>query len=146
MFLLILVAILIGIGLPLQAGINAQLRIGVGHPLLAAFVSFFVGTVALGVANLALRVPLPGAGAAARLPWWQWSGGLLGALYIFASVILAPRLGAATLVSAIVAGQMMTSLVLDHFGLVGYATHPVSPGRLVGAVMVVAGVILLQRR
>lgn len=146
MLLLILVAILIGIGLPLQAGINAQLRIGVGHPLLAAFVSFFVGTVALGVANLALRVPLPGAGAAARLPWWQWSGGLLGALYIFASVILAPRLGAATLVSAIVAGQMMTSLVLDHFGLVGYATHPVSPGRLVGAVMVVAGVILLQRR
>ncbi|HEU4569188.1 MAG TPA: DMT family transporter [Gemmatimonadales bacterium] len=146
MLLLILVAILIGIGLPLQAGINAQLRIGVGHPLLAAFVSFFVGTVALGVANLALRVPLPGVGAAARLPWWQWSGGLLGALYIFASVILAPRLGAATLVSAIVAGQMMTSLVLDHFGLVGYATHPVSPGRLVGAVMVVAGVILLQRR
>lgn len=146
MFLLILLAVLIGIGLPLQAGINAQLRVGVGHPLLAAFVSFLVGTLALGAANLALRVQLPSAEAAARLPWWNWVGGLIGAFYIFAAVILAPRLGAATLVAAVVAGQMLTSLALDHYGLIGYPVHAITPARLLGGLMVVAGVILVQRR
>lgn len=143
---LILAAILIGIALPVQSGLNAQLRIGVSHPLLAAFISFLVGTVALLGFNLALRVPLPSGEALGRIPWWHWIGGLLGALYIYAAVILAPRLGAATLVAAIVAGQMVASLLLDHFGLVGYPQQSATPVRLVGALLVIGGVILIQRR
>ena len=143
---LILAAILIGIALPVQAGVNAQLRLGVTHPLLAAFISFFVGTVALLGFNLALRVPAPSGEALGRIPWWQWTGGLLGALYIYAAVILAPRLGAATLVAATVAGQMMASLVLDHFGLVGYPQQTITPTRALGVVLVIGGVVLIQRK
>jgi transporter family-2 protein len=143
---LILVAILVGVVLPVQSGVNAQLRIGVGHPLLAAFISFAVGTIALLGLNLALRVPLPAGEAVTRLPWWHWIGGLLGACYIYLAILLAPRVGAATLVASIVAGQMATSLLLDHFGWVGYPQQPLTPTRAVGALLVIGGVLLIQRR
>jgi transporter family-2 protein len=143
---LLLCAFLIGVVLPVQSGINAQLRIGVGHPLLAAFISFAVGTIALLGLNLVMRVPLPSGESAARLPWWYWCGGLLGAAYIYAAVILAPRLGAATLVAVIVAGQMVASLALDHFGWVGYPQQPLTPVRTIGALLVIGGVLLIQRR
>jgi transporter family-2 protein len=146
MLLLILLAILVGIVLPVQSGVNAQLRIGVGHPMLAAFISFAVGTLALAGLSVALRVPLPSAASAGRMPWWYWIGGLLGATYIYLAVILAPRLGAATLVAAIVSGQMVASLVLDHFGWVGYPQQSLTPTRLLGALLVIGGVVLIQRR
>jgi bacterial/archaeal transporter family-2 protein len=142
---LILLAIVIGLFLPLQSGINAQLRTAVGDPVVAALISFAVGSAALLATSLALRVPLPAAGLGDRTVWWHWTGGLLGAFYIFAAVVLAPRLGAAALIAAIVAGQMLGSLVLDHYGLVGYAQHAVNLPRVAGAVLVIAGVLLIQR-
>jgi bacterial/archaeal transporter family-2 protein len=146
MIWLVLVAILVGVFLPVQAGVNSQLRMGVGHPLLAALISFVVGTIALLGLNLALRVPLPAGEAAARFPWWHWVGGLLGAAYIYLAIVLAPRLGAATLVAAIVTGQMMASLILDHYGWVGFPQQSITPTRLVGALLVIGGVLLIQRR
>jgi transporter family-2 protein len=141
----ILVAIFVGLLLSVQAGVNAQLRVALGHPLSAAFISFLVGTLVLTVALVATSAPLPLPAAIGRTPVWQWSGGLLGAVYIVAAVILAPRLGAATLIASVVCGQMLASLVLDHFGWVGFTEHPVNPLRLLGAVLVIAGVILIRR-
>lgn len=143
--LLILAAIAVGLVLPLQTGINAQLRVALGHPLAAALVSFLVGTIALAAAVVLLRVPVPVGRAAGQVNWWLWSGGVLGAAYIFAAVVLAPRLGAATLIASVVAGQMLASLLLDHFGWVGFAPHPVTLQRLLGALMVIGGVVLIRR-
>jgi bacterial/archaeal transporter family-2 protein len=142
----LLLALLIGVVLPLQAGVNAQLRVGLGHPLLAAATSFAVGTVALIVCAAAVRAPIPGAAALARLPWWYWTGGLLGAVYVLAAVVLAPRLGAANLVAAVVAGQLVASLVLDHFGLVGYPRFPITLARVAGVALLLAGLLLIQRK
>lgn len=141
----ILLAMFVGLLLSLQAGVNAQLRLSLGHPISAAFVSFLVGTLVLTVALMAARAPLPIVSAIGRTPAWQWSGGLLGAIYIVVAVVLAPRLGAATLIASVVCGQMLASLALDHFGWVGFPEHPVNPLRLLGAVLVVAGVILIRR-
>jgi transporter family-2 protein len=146
MLLLILAALLVGALLPVQIGVNTQLRGGVGQPLLAALISFVVGTIALLGLNLALRVPLPSGETASRFPWWYWIGGALGAVYIYAVIVLAPRLGAATLVASIVAGQMVASVILDHYGWVGYAPQPVTPGRFAGMLLVIGGVLLIQRR
>lgn len=146
MLYLILAALLIGALLPVQIGVNTQLRAGLGNPLLAALVSFAVGTIALLGLNLVLRGPIPSGEAAGRLPWWYWVGGLLGAVYIYAVIVLAPRLGAATLVASIVAGQMVASIILDHYGWVGYAPQPVTPARLAGMLLVIVGVLLIQRR
>jgi transporter family-2 protein len=66
-------------------------------------------------------------------------------VYVLAAVVLAPKLGAGTLVAAVVAGQMVTSLLLDHYGLIGFPVHSLSLARLLGAAFVIAGVILIQR-
>jgi len=139
-----LLAIITGVALPVQAGVNTQLRGALGHPALAATVSFFVGTVALAAYVVAARLSIP-AGVLNRTLWWHWSGGLIGAFFIACAIILAPRLGAATLVGAIVAGQMVASLVLDHYGLVGYPQHPMNLWRLAGVALVLGGVFLIQR-
>jgi bacterial/archaeal transporter family-2 protein len=142
---LLLLAIFIGCLLPVQTGVNAQLRTLVGDPLATALLSFLVGTVALAAVVVALRIPVPLADTWAQSHWWQWTGGLLGAIYIAIVVVLAPRLGAGTTVATVVGGQMVASLVLDHYGLVGFPEHPINALRLAGAGLVMAGVILIQR-
>ena len=138
-------ALFAGLLLPLQAGINSGLRVSLGHPLLATFASFLVGTVGLALVLVGARVPLPQPTTLANSTWWEWAGGLLGAVYILVSIVVAPRLGAATMIATIVAGQMLASLLLDHFGLVGYVPHAVNGWRLLGALLVVGGAILIQR-
>lgn len=137
-------AVLLGVVLPIQVGVNAQLRSGLGNPTVATTVSFIVGTLGLLLVLAAMRPPLPAAAAVARMPWWTWTGGLLGALYILGTILLAPKLGAAALLAAIVAGQMVASLVLDHYGLLGFPVAPVSPVRILAVLLIVAGVLLLQ--
>jgi transporter family-2 protein len=145
MILLLLLALAAGVLLPVQAGVNAQLRSVVGSPLTAALVSFLVGTAGLGTAAVIFRAPTTLRAAWAVAPWWLWVGGLIGALYVVATIVLAPRLGAATLVAAVVAGQMIASLLLDHYGLLGFPTHPLNGLRVLGAALVIVGVILVQR-
>ena len=135
---LLLFALLVGFLLPLQAGINSQLRLHMGHPLWASLVSFTGGTLAL-VCLLALsRVSLPPVGWFERVPWWQLTGGLLGALFVTAA------LGAATLVASVVAGQMVGSMIIDHYGIVGYPQHDLSVERIMGMLLVIIGVALIQ--
>ena len=93
----------------------------------------------------ALRDPLPAAGLATRAHWWAWSGGLFGAIYIAISILLLPRLGTATFVVLLVAGQMLASLITDHYGFFGVVQHPVSAPRLLGAALLLGGVILVRR-
>src|SRR5262245_45791965 len=143
----LLIAIVLGSGmlLPVQAGINAQLRTYVGHPMVAATINFLLGTSALIVISLVARTPLPDPAKLSAIPWWLWLGGLYGANYIVVSILLAPRLGAATLIGASVTGQMVISMILDHYGLIGYRVHPVSGMRLIGAGLLLAGLGLIQR-
>jgi transporter family-2 protein len=145
MILFLLLAIAAGVLLPVQAGLNAQLRSAIGSPVVAAFISFLVGTAALAVTTLLLRASLPLGRAWSSTSVVQWSGGLIGAVYVLAAVVLAPKLGAGTLVAAVVAGQMVTSLLLDHYGLIGFPVHSLSLVRLLGAAFVIAGVVLIQR-
>lgn len=138
----LLVAVVAGAVLPLQAAINARLGSALGGPLWGAFVSFVVGTMALGAA-LALRRSLPV--TTASVPAWAWFGGLLGAFYVAGVTAAVPRLGAATLVGFVVAGQIAAALALDASGLL-----PVQRGvglqGLAGALLIVGGVILVSRR
>ena len=142
---LLVLAVLIGALLPVQTGVNAQLRTSLGSPIATALVSFGVGAAGLLVAVLSLRIPVPLGQAWLQTSWWQWSGGLLGAIYIAAVVVLAPRLGAATLIAAMVGGQMAASLIVDHFGWMGFPAYPISALRLLGAGLVILGVVLIQR-
>lgn len=141
----IIIALLAGAVLPMQAAVNAQLRYVVGSSLLAALVSFGVGTAALLLYAAFARLPLPDGRATLQAPWWAWSGGLLGAFYVLTAILVAPRLGTAALMGLALAGQLIAALVLDHYGLLGLSVHPLSLWRVVGTILLLAGVVLITR-
>jgi bacterial/archaeal transporter family-2 protein len=137
-----LFALLAGAMLPLQFGINAQLAAWVGGSARAAFVSFVVGATVLLVAVLVAARGWPDRPGDA--PWWVWTGGLLGAFYVLGSIVTAPKLGAATLVALILAGQALASLAVDHFGWVGFEEQPVTLLRILGMLLLAGGVALVR--
>ncbi len=139
-----LFAFVAGTVLPLQAGINAQLAHWLHSPIRASFVSFLVGTIVLFVLSVVVWRPLPSGSRLAGSPWWVWIGGLLGAFYVAGTVVTAPRLGAATLIALVVAGQALASVVVDQFGMVGFKEQHATPGRIAGMALVVAGVTLVR--
>lgn len=143
---LLLIALLAGALLPVQTGINTELRARLGHPVLAATASMSVSVASLLACAAWLRLARPAWSSLVHVPWWCWLGGALGALYLGVSLTLAPRLGAASLISALVAGQMFASIVVDHFGLVGYRVRPADWRQLIGAALVTVGVVMMQRR
>ena len=128
----------------IQAPTNAMLAKAGGSPILAALISFAVGTVALMITWLVTQ-HRPAVGAFAGLPWYAWIGGLYGAVYVGVAAYAAPRIGLASLITIGIAGQIAMALWLDHVGALGLPQQPVNLGRLVGALLVIAGVVLVRR-
>jgi bacterial/archaeal transporter family-2 protein len=144
--LLCLIAFSAGVLLIVQVGINSTLRLSIGSPVIAALISFLVGTAALFVYALVSRATWPARAQLLALPAWAWWGGILGAIYVTSTVIVGPRLGAAALLALIVLGQLVTSLIVDHFGWLGFPQHAVTPVRLLGAALLFGGVLLIVHR
>lgn len=139
------IILLAGILAPTQAGINAILSTYLRSNVLAALVSFAVGTIGLFVYALVLRISWPLGGAIQRVPWWAWFGGLFGAFLVTATITAAPKLGAATMIGFFIAGQMLASLILDHYGLLGFPLHPMNAWRILGVIFLTMGVILIKK-
>ncbi|MHC6227276.1 DMT family transporter [Pseudomonas sp. X10] len=140
----LLIALLAGAAVPFQAGSNAALGRLLGHPLWAAGVSLLVSLLMLVPALLLMRAPLPQLQDLAQAPWWAWFGGVAGVLYITAALILTPRLGAAGFIVCVIAGQVLSSLVIDQWGLMGLPERPVNSLRLAGVGMIVLGMLVVQ--
>ncbi len=136
--------VLAGGATALQAPTNARLMGAVGSPVNAAFVSFAIGTAALGIVAMILQAR-PDVSAARALPWYVWIGGLYGAIFVVAAAWGVPRLGVALTITLMVAGQLLVGLILDHFGAFGQPRHPISWGRAAGVALVLAGVIMVRR-
>ncbi|MBN8214198.1 MAG: DMT family transporter [Xanthomonadales bacterium] len=136
-----LMALAIGMMLPLQGLVNARLGTQIGGPIVATFVSFLIGTVLLGAYLLLTRTPLA-IGGGTKLPAWIWTGGLLGALYVACFTLLMPRLGAAALVCLAILGQVTASLLFDHFGVL-QAPRRADPVRIAGAILMIVGVLMV---
>ncbi|WP_027184178.1 DMT family transporter [Desulfovibrio inopinatus] len=142
----IAITIATGIILPVQIGLNSILGVAGGSMVFAALISFAVGTLGLLAYSLASGMAWPTwSQLASGAPWWSWLGGLIGAFYVTIAVIAGPRIGATVFFSLIVAGQLTGSLILDHFGLLGFTTAPISFGRIVGVILIVLGVFLIRR-
>jgi transporter family-2 protein len=145
LFLLIQAAIA-GMLVPVQTSFNANVARHLGHGLWGTVTNFAVGLVALLVLVTVLRIPLPSAERAAGLPWYFWiGGGLLGAFFVFTSLTFAPRMGVTLLLAATLAGQLTASIAMDHFGVLGLPRQEISAERLIGVVLLVAGVVLVRR-
>jgi len=144
--LLLAVAFCVGMAMSVQAAVNSQLAHAIGaNSVMAALVSFGCGTAVLLAVALS-KTGLAGLGATLAAlpaqPLWKFAGGFLGAAFVFGTVFLAPRIGLLTLVVLVIAGQLVSSMAIDHFGLINMARREVSGVRIAGALVVACGVAI----
>ncbi|QLG86989.1 DMT family transporter [Chitinibacter bivalviorum] len=140
-----LLALFIGLVVPLQAAVNNQLRAFIGgSPLLAALVSFSVGIVTLLLMSLATGQKMSGLMGLAKVQPWMLVGGVLGAIFVFGTTLIAPKLGAASMLALIIGGQVCAGLLFDRFGWLGMPLRDLSWPRLLGAALVIMGVLLVN--
>jgi transporter family-2 protein len=142
--LFIAMALALGAILPLQAAINSRVAKTAGNPVMAAFVSFAVGTIAL-LIFLILAGQFQIRFISSQSPWWIWTGGLLGTFYVAGIVVLLPRLGVALSFSLVLAGQMFAAILFDQFGWLGVAVKEISTGKIIGSILLIIGVILIRK-
>ncbi len=139
----ILAALIGGTFIPVQVAVNTVLRRYIGEPMQVTFISYLAGTLtALLVCSIA-RYPLPTATAIGQSSWWMWTGGCLGTLYVWSTIVATLRIGATLTLGLTFAGQMLTALILDHYGAFGLTKYPASPIRIAGVLTVFLGVSLI---
>jgi bacterial/archaeal transporter family-2 protein len=141
-----LLSILAGIAVAFQTGVNSQLRTDTNNPVLTALISFLVGTVALVIIYFAFFRQSPAFPDGYSFTWWKFTGGLLGVLYVTGVVIAAPRIGAANALAFIVGGQFVAAIIIDHFGWMNLPVNSISPYRVGGILLLLAGIYLIQKK
>ena len=146
----VLLAVLGGAVMPIQAGFNRELGGKLGSPLFATLNNFLGGTLLmLAVCAAAMMrggaLAVPTGAAVAAAPWWSWLGGACGVTLVFSATVAVSKIGSVGVVAALLTGQLICSLVIDHWGLIGHAVREVTPTRLAGVGLVVGGMVLIQR-
>ena len=139
-------AVLLGAVLTTQVATNAQLGKVLGNSYIPAAANMAVGLIVTVVLTWALTSQWPSREMIREAPWYLWpAGGVLGVAYLTGNILLAPKLGAGTLVALVVAGQIIFSILLDHFGWLGFIQHPAGAARLTGCSLMIIGVLLISR-
>lgn len=139
-----LLAAAAGCCIALQAAANARFRQNIDSPLFASYFSICGTILFASLAMLAIRPRTPEMAVLRETQWWNWIGGPLGALIVLAGAALAPRLGAAAFITLVIAGQLICSLLLDHYALMGLIEQPITWQRVLGAGLIVAGVVCVK--
>jgi transporter family-2 protein len=140
----ILLTLVAGAILPIQAGINTRLGKAAANPVWASTISFLVGIVALFLYIIFTRQTPSWAGLKSA-PAGYWLGGLLGAYYVTFIIFAFPRLGPGLTFGLIVAGQMIVSMILEHNNILVEHQTPVNPMRILGVILIIAGVVILRK-
>ncbi|KRN98407.1 DMT family transporter [Companilactobacillus kimchiensis] len=140
--LAIIIGLAIGIGLPIQTSINSRLKTSVGSPFVASLISFTLGTTFLAIITLivdkSLFFPVT---IMLKQPLWLWLGGVFGVIYLTANILLFPKLGSVQTVIMPILGQIIMGLLIDDFGLFKSLVKPLTLTRILGAILVLVGVI-----
>jgi transporter family-2 protein len=145
-YILMLSTLLIGAILPVQAVLNTKLGKQTGGPLISSLLSFLVGLICLFIINLFTNYSaFTNMKLLSVSPWYVWMGGLLGAIYVSCVIFVNQQQGVALTFALVVAGQIFISLLIDHFGLFGSFVRPLSIPKIIGALLIVAGLVLIKK-
>jgi bacterial/archaeal transporter family-2 protein len=144
-YILTTLAFFLGGLLPIQVGVNAELAKYINSPILAALVSFLVGGVCLILGTLMFKAPFPTLNQVISLPIWLWGGGMIGAAVVLGSILAGPKIGALALVSLLLAGQLVVSILIDHYGWLGFPIQKMNIQRFLGILLLVGGFLLVRK-
>ena len=138
--------LIIGALMPIQAILNTRLGRQIGGPLMGSLMSFFVGIICLFVLNLSLNyssvVQLK---PSSTSPWYIWLGGLLGAIFVGYITWVNQKQGMALTFGLVVSGQIFISLLIDHYGLLGSAIRTITLEKIIGALLIITGLVLIKK-
>lgn len=140
----IIMAFISGAFLPIQAGLNTKLGKSIESPVYASMISFMVGAVAVLLYIFFTRQHVSWAGIK-NVPAYAWIGGALGAFYVTVIVLAFPKIGPALTFGLVVAGQMVIAVVLDHFNILVAQQHSINIWRILGVLMIIAGVVVIRK-
>ena len=143
-FLIGLIAIVAGVLNTVQSGANVTLNKTLGQPVAVALIVALTNMVVYLLAGTVLGLSWPGVARIGQVPWWAWLGGAMGAVYVLSVIFLADRLGAAVFTGLTVTAAIVTSVLLDHFGWVGFQQHVAGLWRIVGCLLMVGGLALVS--
>ena len=145
-YILMVSTLFIGAILPVQAVLNTKLGKQTGGPLISSLLSFLVGLICLFIINLfANYSAFTNMKLLSVSPWYVWMGGLLGAIYVSCVIFVNQQQGVALTFALVVAGQIFISLLIDHFGLFGSFVRPLSIPKIIGALLIIAGLVLIKK-
>lgn len=142
---LCLLAVGAGLSSAVQQILNANLKADLGSPWWAGLVSFATGTLVMFIVAVLSGSPWSSGAGVQKLPLVSWAGGVFGAIFIGTTIVLTPRLGVAAVLALIVVGQMLGGLVFDHVGLLGIPQHPATAVRILGAIVLIVGAVMIGR-
>jgi transporter family-2 protein len=141
-----IIAALLGVVLTTQVATNKQLGEHLHNLYIPAFANMVIGVAATLALTLAFSTSYPSAQMIRTAPWYLWlAGGVLGAVYLTGNILLAPRIGAATLIGLVVTGQIVFSVLVDNYGWFGFEQHSANWPRVVGCVLLVGGAGLVSK-
>ena len=141
-----LLALAAGLLLPMQIAFNNKLTQYSGNPITSSFISFSVGTVALLIYSITQFSSFQKSlHQLSHAPGYAWLGGLVGAFYIISTIVASPKIGMALFLSLVIGGQLVMSVLVDHFGLMGAAVKPITWVKGIGLLLVLGGIFLLKK-
>ena len=141
-FVYLIIALAAGVALATQSAINTQLAKAMsGEAVIATFISFAVGTIVLFFIAWVKTDLWGNLSAIPSQPWWKLIGGVLGAVVVFTTVLLAPKLGITAMLFFIIVGQLITATTIDHFGLIGMPIREVNITKFIGLIIVASGLV-----
>lgn len=124
---------------------NGALRHALVNPWLASLVSFLPIVALLGCLVLCLPQPLPTAEGVAKMPWWAPLGGVIGAFAVVTGLMFVDKVGVGAFAGLTITANFLMSLLIDKYGWFGMPVHDLNGGRLLGGVLMVAGIALITR-
>ena len=141
-FVYLIIALAAGVALATQSAINTQLAKAMsGEAVIATFISFAVGTLVLFFIAWVKTDLWGNLSTVPSQPWWKLIGGILGAVVVFTTVLLAPKLGITAMLFFIIVGQLITAATIDHFGLICMPIREVNITKFIGLIIVAFGLV-----
>jgi bacterial/archaeal transporter family-2 protein len=145
-YVLLIITLIVGALMPVQAILNTRLGRQIGGPLMASLMSFCVGLICLLLLNLVSNYSaVAQLRPASTSPWYIWLGGVLGAIFVGYITWVNQRQGVALTFALVISGQIFVSLLIDHYGLLGSAVRTITLEKIAGAILIIAGIILIKR-
>lgn len=145
-YLVFILPAIAGLTITTQAGVNSQLRVAVNNPWVAAFISFLVGTIFLGLYIVATRQTVPGITQLRGIELYKYTGGLLGAFFVTVIIVTVQKIGSANVFALVIAGQLFMALLYDHFGMFGFPQSNINWAKILGVILLVVGAYLINKK